>query len=88
MLVYGLPSAFVNGTFRAWLQTFLHSDDVVFDTKDPLPYLLQFRGLLFYLKLADEKGISPLQASTFDIEWNGEWKSTCHFKTGGHIMAA
>jgi hypothetical protein len=24
------------------------------------------------MKLAREKGISPLEASTFDIEWNGE----------------
>jgi hypothetical protein len=72
MLIYGLPTAIKNGTFRAWLETFLHSDDVIFDAKDPLPFLLQFRSLLFYLKLAHQKGISPLEASTFDIEWDGE----------------
>jgi hypothetical protein len=72
MLVYGLPTAIANGTFRAWLQTFLHSDDVIWDAKDPLPFLLQFRSLLFYLRLARQKGIGPLEASTFDIEWNGE----------------
>jgi len=74
MLVYGLPAAFMlrGNTVRNWLQTFLHSDDVILDFKDPLPFLLQFRSLLFYLKLAREKGISPLAASTFDIEWNGE----------------
>jgi predicted ATP-grasp superfamily ATP-dependent carboligase len=72
MLIYGLPSALVDGSFRAWLKTFLHSDDVILDFKDPLPFLLQFRSLLFYLKLAHEKGISLLEASTFDIEWNGE----------------
>jgi predicted ATP-grasp superfamily ATP-dependent carboligase len=72
MLIYGLPTAITNGTFRAWLQTFLHSDDVIFDAKDLLPFLLQFISLFFYMKLAREKGISPLEASTFDIEWNGE----------------
>ncbi|CAG1016061.1 hypothetical protein ANAEL_05452 [Anaerolineales bacterium] len=72
MLVYGLSTAIANGTFRAWLETFLHSDDVIWDAKDPLPFLLQFRSLLFYLRLARKKGISPLAASTFDIEWNGE----------------
>jgi hypothetical protein len=72
MLFYGLPSAITNRTFVAWLETFLHSDDVIFDAKDPLPFLLQFRSLLFYLKLASKKGIGPLEASTFDIEWNGE----------------
>jgi predicted ATP-grasp superfamily ATP-dependent carboligase len=72
MLMYGLPTAVANGTFRTWLKTFLHSDDVIFDAKDPLPFLLQFRSLFFYLKLARKEGISPLEASTFDIEWNGE----------------
>jgi len=72
MLIYGLPTAIANGTFRAWLETFLHSDDVIFDVKDLLPFLLQFRSFLFYLRLARQKGISPLEASTFDIEWNGE----------------
>jgi hypothetical protein len=72
MLVYGLPSALANGTFHAWFQTFLHSRDVIWDAKDPLPFLLQLRSLLFYLKLARQKGMSPLEASTFDIEWNGE----------------
>lgn len=71
MLVYGLSAALANGTFRAWLETFLHSDDVIWDAKDPLPFLLQFRSLLFYSKLARRKRISPLEASTFDIEWNG-----------------
>jgi hypothetical protein len=71
MLVYGLPAVLANGTFRAWLETFLHSDDVIWDAKDPLPFLLQFRSLLFYSKLARKKRISPLEASTFDIEWNG-----------------
>ena len=72
MLVYDLPTAIADGTLGAWLQTFLHSDDVIWDAKDPLPFLLQFRSLLSYLKLAREKGISPLESSTFDIEWNGE----------------
>jgi predicted ATP-grasp superfamily ATP-dependent carboligase len=72
MLVYGLPSALADRTLRSWLQTFLHSRDVIWNFKDPLPFLLQFRSLLFYLRLARQKDISPLEASTFDIEWNGE----------------
>jgi hypothetical protein len=72
MLVYGAPDALRKNKLQAWAKTFFTSDDVIFDIKDPLPFLLQFRSLLFYLKLAREKGISPLEASTFDIEWNGE----------------
>ncbi len=72
MLAYALPAALRKSELRSWAKTFFTSDDVIFDAKDPLPFLLQFRSLLFYLKLAREKGISPLEASTFDIEWNGE----------------
>jgi hypothetical protein len=73
MLAYALPTALRKNELRAWAKTFFSSDDVTWDTKDPLPFLLQFRSLLFYLKLAREEGISPLEASTFDIEWNGEF---------------
>lgn len=72
MLVYGLPMSLWQGRFGAWLQTFLHSDDVLFDLNDPLPFLLQARSILTYMKLGRKHGISALQASTFDIEWNGQ----------------
>jgi hypothetical protein len=72
MLVYALPTALQKNKLRSWAKTFFTSNDVIWDTKDPLPFLLQLRSLLFYLKLARENGISPLEASTFDIEWNGE----------------
>jgi hypothetical protein len=71
MLMYGLPESFRKNRLKQWVKTFFASDDVILDAKDPQPFLLQFRSLLFYLKLAREKGISLLEASTFDIEWNG-----------------
>jgi hypothetical protein len=71
MLIYGLPAAFKKKQFSNWLKTFFTSSDVILDFKDPLPFLLQFKSLLSYMRLAREKGISPLEASTFDIEWNG-----------------
>ncbi|MBN8575197.1 MAG: carbamoylphosphate synthase large subunit, partial [Candidatus Kapabacteria bacterium] len=71
MLVYGLPMSLWQGRFGAWLQTFLHSDDVLFDLNDPLPFLLQARSILTYVLLGRKHGISALEASTFDIEWNG-----------------
>jgi len=72
MLIYGLPAAFKKKKVKQWLKTFFASSDVILDYTDPLPFLLQFRSLLGYWKLAREKGISPIEASTFDIEWNGE----------------
>jgi predicted ATP-grasp superfamily ATP-dependent carboligase len=72
MLIYALPAAIKKNNIKQWIKTFFTSNDVIFDLKDPLPFLLQFRSLLAYMRLARKKGISPIEASTFDIEWNGE----------------
>ncbi|MCB0102234.1 MAG: ATP-grasp domain-containing protein [Anaerolineales bacterium] len=73
MLVYGLPAALRDGNFRAWLRAFLHSDDVILDFRDLKPFLLQWRSIFEYVQFGRRMGISVLEASTFDIEWNGEW---------------
>jgi len=75
MLVYALPEALRKKKFKRWLETFTHSRDVLFDVHDPWPACLQGRSILHYVNLARQHGISPLQASTFDIEWNGETPS-------------
>ena len=72
MLIYALPEALKKNNLKQWMNTFFNSNDVILNFKDPLPFLLQFRSLLAYMRLARQKGISPLEASTFDIEWNGE----------------
>ena len=72
MLLYGLPASILKGRFGKWLRTFWVSDDVILDDQDLKPFLLQFRSILYYSKLAREHKISPLEASTFDIEWNGD----------------
>jgi hypothetical protein len=72
MLIHALPASLVSGGFLRWLKSFLTSDDVILDFRDPLPFLLQFRSIFAYLALARKERISPLEASTFDIEWNGE----------------
>ncbi|MDP1548515.1 MAG: ATP-grasp domain-containing protein [Anaerolineales bacterium] len=72
MLTYALPASILEGRFALWLKTFFTSSDVILDFKDPLPFLLQFRSIVSYLLLARREKISALEASTFDIEWNGE----------------
>jgi predicted ATP-grasp superfamily ATP-dependent carboligase len=72
MLIYGLGSAAKKQRLGKWLSTFLSSRDVIFDVADPLPFLLQWRGFLRYVKLGRRQGLSALAVSTFDIEWNGE----------------
>ena len=78
MLVYALPEALRRKKFKRWLDTFTHSRDVLFDMHDPWPALAQGRSILHYVNLACQHGISPLQASTFDIEWNGEMPFALH----------
>ena len=72
MLVYGLPDSLKKRQFGKWLSAFLSSRDTIFDSRDPSPFFLQMRSIFYYLRLASQKSISPLEASTFDIEWNGE----------------
>ena len=72
MLVYGLPAALKKRQLGKWLSAFLSSRDTIFDPRDLSPFFLQARSIFYYLRLAREKGISPLEASTFDIEWNGD----------------
>lgn len=59
---------------QAWrvVAHFLYRDDVLFGLKDPLPFLLQARSILKNIVLGRKQGITALQESTFDIEWNGQ----------------
>jgi predicted ATP-grasp superfamily ATP-dependent carboligase len=76
MLIYGLPASMLNGKIGRWFSTFFSSNDVIFNTRDIKPFLLQFRSIFSYLKLARQNHFTALEASTFDIEWNGEAKTT------------
>ena len=76
MLIYGLPKAISNGDLVNWVKTFFTSDDVILDFKDIMPFFLQCRSIFMYFSLARKHGISPLEASTYDIEWNGETVET------------
>lgn len=75
MLVYGLPSQRSWVQARTWLRDFLHARDVVFDWSDPLPFLLQPLLLWYNWKESRWRGISILEFSTHDIEWNGPSKN-------------
>jgi predicted ATP-grasp superfamily ATP-dependent carboligase len=72
MLLYGLPNSLMHGNFRRWWKTFFSSDDVILNFKDPMPFILQLRSILATWSVARREGVSLLEASTFDIEWNGE----------------
>ena len=72
MLIYGLPNALLTGQLKDWFQRFLSTRDVVFDWSDPAPFLGQISMINDFFKISRTHQINLIQASTQDIEWNGE----------------
>lgn len=72
MLLYGFPTAIKSNTLAAWAKAFATARDIIFTLSDPLPALWQFVSLAAMLGRAVRHRISALEASTLDIEWNGE----------------
>jgi hypothetical protein len=72
MLVYGLPSAIFTKKLKEWLQVFCSAKDVIWESKDPLPFIHQFFLLFDFVIIAIKNKIKIIEVSTMDIEWNGE----------------
>lgn len=53
-------------------QTFRHSDDVIWRMNDPMPAFSQLFSYLEFRRIAKKNKVSLIEATTFDIEWNGE----------------
>lgn len=67
LLCYGWQSA---PNIREWLVRLLNSSDVVFDLRDPLPFLAQFMMLWYVVRLSKRHNLNLIEATTYDIEWN------------------
>lgn len=72
MIIYSLLPAILSNQLADWLKKFINSRDVIFRLSDPLPSLHIWIILLQFLQMSLQKGISLQQASTQDIEWDGE----------------
>ncbi|TVY02033.1 ATP-grasp domain-containing protein [Cohnella terricola] len=72
MLSYGLLQAAGERAFGQWLRAFWNSRDVVYRRDDPKPFLEQFRLLAWTSRIARRNGLTMQEASTLDIEWNGD----------------
>jgi predicted ATP-grasp superfamily ATP-dependent carboligase len=72
MLCYALPATRSWAALRHWLVTMRAGRDVIFSLRDPLPALLQGVAIAELMARAWRLGLSPVEASTHDIEWNGE----------------
>lgn len=71
MLAYGLRGSATGGV-RKWFGRFVRAQDAVFRWSDPLPYAAQLPLLEELRRVAARRRLTLMQASTHDIEWNGE----------------
>ena len=58
--------------FPTWLREFTKSKDAIFSTNDPLPFLTQFFSFAYFILIAIKKRIKVIEATTLDIEFNGD----------------
>ena len=72
MLVYGLPSVRSISRLWKWMKIFVTAREVVFSSRDPLPFFDQFVSFYRLIRESRQQKITPLEVSTRDIEWNGE----------------
>lgn len=72
MLLYGLPSIRSWQRLGKWVRVITSARDVLFRLRDPLPFCYQFAVLLAFWRISRQHQISITQASTLDIEWNGQ----------------
>ncbi len=63
---------FFTHPFKFFLKKVRRAKDVIFRIDDPLPALLQGLSFIEILFIKLSKGISLLEATTFDLEWNGD----------------
>jgi hypothetical protein len=71
MLVYGLPSIDSWHRLTLWGSIFSGARETVFDSRDPIPFFDQFISFFALIRAGLRGRVTPLEASTRDIEWNG-----------------
>jgi len=72
MLGAGLPAALRGGRLRAWRQDWARASDVLAQPGDRLPLAGAVADIGSYALLAARQGVGLREASTRDIEWDGE----------------
>ncbi|MGB1242721.1 MAG: ATP-grasp domain-containing protein [Chitinophagales bacterium] len=71
LLLYALPKVKSIKEMKNLFLDIKRAKDVVFSWKDLKPFIKQFSSLYHFYRLSRQEGISLLEASTYDIEWNG-----------------
>lgn len=68
MFIYGSRS----GSFLGFLKTYIRSKDIIWSKGDMKPFFYQFYTYFHILLMSKKLKISAMEASTVDIEWNGD----------------
>jgi predicted ATP-grasp superfamily ATP-dependent carboligase/uncharacterized protein Usg len=72
MIIYGLPSAISAQRLGDWLTKIVQGKDVIWQLTDPLPFFHLWIVLLQFWQMSRDGNLTLQQASTRDIEWDGE----------------
>ncbi|WP_312115684.1 ATP-grasp domain-containing protein, partial [Brevibacillus reuszeri] len=72
MLTYGLAGIRSGSQLKRWGKDFFAARDALFTSDDPWPFVAQFGMLADLARQSIRTGISMIECSTQDIEWNGE----------------
>jgi hypothetical protein len=72
MLLLGAPAVLRTGRLTQLMTDMRRARDAIWSAHDPTPSLYVFPGLISMLGTALRHRISPLAASTRDIEWDGD----------------
>ena len=72
MLIYIWPNLKSLRRLSAWIKCFLAGKDVIFRWRDPLPFAMQLFAVINFFKISRKQNISLIEATTRDIEWNGD----------------
>lgn len=84
MLGMGLRQSIASHQFPKWLQKFFTTKDVIFHLSDPLPFVYLGLVLFQFWQISKQHRVSLQQASTYDIEWNGEGFLPINFRPTDH----
>ncbi len=72
MIAYALPKVRSLGALASWTTAFHSAQDALFRRQDPRPLWQQVILLASLARIAKRERISLIEASTWDIEWNGD----------------
>ena len=72
MLMFVFYNVHTRADLKKWIKTVMTSRDVIFDLRDPLPFIMQIPVMLMLIAGAVKHGVGIKEISTYDMECNGD----------------